>query len=98
MEANVFIFCPECARISGRCFRHSVTVEPTFAFVTLPTGWRCPCCQAIHAPSVLQCPSCGPLCNLFGHTQVAVVQPSCPAPTAAGSCGCGACPSTSPWG
>ena len=27
----------------------------------IPTGWKCPQCQQIHAPSVLSCPNCKPL-------------------------------------
>jgi len=35
------------------------TIQQDLNKMNIPTGWRCPQCQAILAPTIQQCPHCG---------------------------------------
>lgn len=35
------------------------SVQLPIAGPMIPTGWQCPVCRAVYAPSILQCLSCG---------------------------------------
>jgi hypothetical protein len=36
MSNGLVVFCPDCAVITGKCWRHSVTIVPTSVVYTYP--------------------------------------------------------------
>jgi hypothetical protein len=53
--------CPDCAQLTGGdCGKHPPAITPVLFIPETPSGWRCPCCKAVYAPSVSECWRCSP--------------------------------------
>lgn len=58
--------CPACAQTTGGCPAHGLTtiviktVPWPIQLMTVPTGWKCPCCLHVWAPHVTECQRCAP--------------------------------------
>lgn len=54
---NVGCFCTGACRVTGYCGVLGTRVSKKIqVYETTPQGWKCPECERVNAPSVLQCP------------------------------------------
>jgi len=47
--------CPECAKFTGGCAAHAMTVTLYGSVPMLQVGWQCPVCHRVYAPWVTEC-------------------------------------------
>jgi hypothetical protein len=48
------IICQTCGQLTRQCVCY-IQQTPIPSTLPVPTGWRCPCCNVVHAPATPVC-------------------------------------------